>query len=222
MSTERRSPSGGVGRRRARRIVWLGGYRSDMIGTKAEALAALADGKGLRLPAARLFRPWRIRRRIPRRHDLELARRKPCGVPPLRAGPHDPGRLVDGRLDRAAHGRRNCARPAQGGRIAGLVLLAPAPDFTTELIEPTAHQEAEEARSGREWLFRGAVGLFRRAQRLYPRAVRGRRGEPRHDRADRHALPGPHPAGPGRPGRAAQPCAEAGQPSAGRRPDACR
>ena len=92
-------------------------------------------------------------------------------------------------------------KAGEDGRIAGLVLLAPAPDFTTELIEPAADQEAEEG-AGRKGLFRGAVGLFRRAQCLHQGADRGRRGEPRADRADRHALPGPHPAGPGRSRRA--------------------
>ena len=39
-------------------------------------------------------------------------------------------------------------KAGEGERIAGLVLLAPAPDFTVELIEPTADEDAE-ARPGR-------------------------------------------------------------------------
>src|SRR5690606_17980878 len=41
-------------------------------------------------------------------------------------------------------------KTGEGGRIAGLVLLAPAPDFTTELIEPalTKRQKRDLAEKG--------------------------------------------------------------------------
>ena len=144
---------------RAPGIVWLGGFRSDMTGTKAETLAGLAADTGPRLPAARLFRPRRIRRRVraTARSRSWLAKASPCSAASRRprrswsARPWAPG-------SRCAW-CEELRKAGEGGRIAGLVLLAPAPDFTTELIEPAAHQEAEEG-AGRKGLFRGAVGLF--------------------------------------------------------------
>ena len=155
------------------------------------------------LPAPRLFRARRIRRRVRRRHDLALARRKPRRVPSLHA---PAGRSWSAR--RWARGSRcgmveELRKAGEGERIAGLVLIAPAPDFTTELIEPQLTRSAE-ARLAEKGYLRGAVGLFRRAEHLHEGAVRGWAAEPRDDRADRHALPGPHPAGPGRSGRAAR------------------
>ena len=86
----------------------------------------------------------RWRRAAARRHDLALARRKPCGVPSLRAGPRDTGRLIDGRLDRVADGR-GTAQGGPGGRIAGLVLIAPAPDFTSRADRAEAHRKQRKA-----------------------------------------------------------------------------
>ena len=53
----------------------------------------------------------------------------------LRQGPAGAGRLLDGRLARAAAGARaQAAREPAPGSIAGLVLIAPAVDFTEELM----------------------------------------------------------------------------------------
>ena len=60
-------------------------------------------------------------------------------------------------------------KAGEGGRIAGLVLLAPAPDFTAELIEPALTRSAE-ARPGREGLFRGKVRIFAEPN-IYTRAL---------------------------------------------------
>ena len=58
-------------------LFWLGGFNSDMQGTKAIALDAWAAEQEPRLRPVRLFRPWRIRRRVRRRHHRALAGREP-------------------------------------------------------------------------------------------------------------------------------------------------
>ncbi len=119
-------------------VVWLGGYKSDMLGTKAEALAAWAAANG------RAFL----------RHDYS-------------GHGESGGAFADGTISKwLAESLAVFARFAQGpqilvgssmgawialrmvqelnragdkrvaGRVAGLVLVAPAPDFTAELVEP--------------------------------------------------------------------------------------
>jgi pimeloyl-ACP methyl ester carboxylesterase len=120
---------------RAPGLVWLGGYRSDMTGTKAETLDAWAAASGHEFT----------------RHDYS-------------GHGESGGRFEDGTISRwlgeslavfraFAHGRQILVGSSMGGwialrmiqelrmagegdRIAGLVLIAPAPDFTMELVEP--------------------------------------------------------------------------------------
>ena len=120
-------------------LLWLGGYKSDMQGTKAQALARLGGAPGPGLRAVRLFRARRIRRRVHRRHDRPLARRDACGVRCLLPRTADRDRLVDGRLagapsgPRAARAQRS-SQQANAANVSGLVLVAPAIDFTEELM----------------------------------------------------------------------------------------
>jgi pimeloyl-ACP methyl ester carboxylesterase len=116
-------------------LVWLGGYKSDMIGTKAEHLDAWAERSGHEFT----------------RHDYS-------------GHGESGGRFEDGTISRwlaeslavfhaFTRGRQilvgssmggwialrmiqELRRTGDGDRIAGLVLIAPAPDFTMELIEP--------------------------------------------------------------------------------------
>src|SRR5690606_29064841 len=115
-------------------LVWLGGYRSDMKGTKAEALDRWAEETG------RAFL----------RHDYS-------------GHGESGGAFEDGTISRwlaqslaifrsFTQGRQILVGSSMGAwialrmaqelrrageeRIAGLVLLAPAPDFTAELVEP--------------------------------------------------------------------------------------
>ena len=147
-----------------------------------------------------------------------LARASPCSA--LRRRPADPGRLVDGRLDRAAHGRRNLRKAGEGGRVAGLVLLAPAPDFTIELVEPKLTRSSRSATSPTKGYFEEPSEYSPRAQHLHARADRGRPRNrvmtgPIDTHCPVHILQGMR-----RSRRALRPCAEAGQPPAGRRRDA--
>jgi pimeloyl-ACP methyl ester carboxylesterase len=117
-------------------IIWLGGFNSDMRGTKAERLAALAQKHG----------------HLYVRFDYS-------------GHGESGGKFSDGTIsswladaeaviDQFAHSRRlvlvgssmgawialrlvqNIIAENQQHRLSGLVLLAPAPDFTSELIEP--------------------------------------------------------------------------------------
>lgn len=115
-------------------IVWLGGYKSDMLGTKAEALATWALDKGLAFV----------------RHDYS-------------GHGESGGAFVDGTISKwldqsiavfskfttgpqilvgSSMGAWIALRMVQElnkagqQRVAGLVLIAPAPDFTVELVEP--------------------------------------------------------------------------------------
>ena len=110
----RRTPDRGAcsGPAHAPGMFWLGGFKSDMKGTKAVALDDWAASARPRHHPLRLFRPRRIRRRIRRRHDRPLAGGQPRGVRGLLPRPAGGGRLLDGRLARAAAGAR--ARAARG------------------------------------------------------------------------------------------------------------
>jgi pimeloyl-ACP methyl ester carboxylesterase len=116
-------------------LVWLGGYRSDMIGTKAEALDTYAADKGLSCL----------------RHDYS-------------GHGESGGKFIDGTISRwleeslavfeqfsngpqilvgSSMGAWVALRMAQElvalgktDRLQGLLLLAPAPDFTHELMMP--------------------------------------------------------------------------------------
>ena len=94
----RRAPSGG--RKSGTRLAW----RVPLGHARHQGRDARRAGRrtGPRLHAARLFRPWRIGRRLRRRHDLEMAQAKHRGVRALHDRPADPGRVLDGRLDRVA------------------------------------------------------------------------------------------------------------------------
>ena len=99
-------------------LVWLGGYRSDMTGTKAVELDALAANAGLGCHPLRLFRPRRSGGEF---RDGTISRWLEEALAVLdhdqRRSGH-PRRLVDGRLDRASAGRRNCASTWRRPRCA--------------------------------------------------------------------------------------------------------
>lgn len=142
-------PAGRIAYRRSRgaspAVVWLGGFKSDMTGTKAEAIAAWAEAEG------RAFL----------RFDYSGH------------GASD-GRFDDGTIsawlddalaaiDALAQGPLVLVGSSMGGwiaalaalqrrdRVAGIVFIAPAPDFTEELIwnRMTGAERDELLRRGR-------------------------------------------------------------------------
>lgn len=134
---------------RAPGLVWLGGYRSDMLGTKAETLSTWAAGHGhafLRFDysghgeSGGVFAEGTISKWL----DESLAAfRSLTSGPQVLVGSSMGGwialRLV-----------QELRKAGEGERIAGLVLLAPAPDFTAELIEPalTKKQQRDLEKQG--------------------------------------------------------------------------
>ncbi len=116
-------------------LVWLGGYRSDMSGTKAVVLDALAETLGsasIRFDysghgvSGGEFRDGTISRWLEESIAV-IDATSPKSV--ILVGSSMGGwialRLV-----------QELKKRATGPKIAGLVLIAPAPDFTSELIEP--------------------------------------------------------------------------------------
>jgi pimeloyl-ACP methyl ester carboxylesterase len=134
-------------------VVWLGGYRSDMAGTKAEALAgwAIANGRAyLRFDyfghgeSSGDFREGTITRwRLDALAVLD--------------------ELVDGDIvlvGSSMGGWLAClAAMAQPERIRALVLIAPAADFTSRLMEPSLDDAARAAiQTDGVWLHPSAYG----------------------------------------------------------------
>jgi pimeloyl-ACP methyl ester carboxylesterase len=116
-------------------LVWLGGYRSDMKGTKAEALDAWC------LETGRAFL----------RHDYSghgesggafsdgtISRWLAESLAVFRANASGPQILVGSSMGGwiALRMVQELQKAGEGGRVAGLLLIAPAPDFTSELVWP--------------------------------------------------------------------------------------
>jgi pimeloyl-ACP methyl ester carboxylesterase len=115
-------------------VVWLGGYKSDMLGTKAEALSAWASREGRAFlrhdysghgESDGAFADGTISKWLA--ESLAVFRRFSNGKQILVGS--SMGAWIALRMVREL-------RKAGDARVAGLVLLAPAPDFTVELIEP--------------------------------------------------------------------------------------
>lgn len=130
-------------------IVWLGGYRSDMLGTKAETLAGWAAEKGSAFlrhdysghgESGGEFAQGTISKWLG--ESLAVFHRCTAGRQVLVGS--SMGAWIALRMV------QELRKAGSGESIAGLVLLAPAPDFTAELIEPslTARQQRELARKG--------------------------------------------------------------------------
>ncbi|MBE7182967.1 MAG: alpha/beta hydrolase [Methylobacterium mesophilicum] len=119
-------------------LVWLGGYRSDMRGTKAEALAAYAQEHGLAFT----------------RHDYSghgesggdfsrgtISRWLNESLAVFQALTQGPQILVGSSMGAWIALRMAQELQAEKGRVAGLVLIAPAPDFTSDLVAPKMTEE---------------------------------------------------------------------------------
>lgn len=116
-------------------LVWLGGYRSDMTGTKAAEMDRFAAERGL--AAIRFdysghgasggdFRHGTISRWLEEALAV-LDHLSPARVVLV-------GSSMGGWI--ALRLAQEIRRRGKGPQMAGIVLLAPAPDFTTELVEP--------------------------------------------------------------------------------------
>lgn len=130
-------------------VVWLGGFKSDMSGNKAEALAAWATGHGHAFlrhdysghgKSGGTFRNGTISKWLAE------------SVAVFQAFGAERAVLVGSSMGAwiALRMLQELRRAGEGDRIAGLVLIAPAPDFTSELMEPklTRAQRADLANKG--------------------------------------------------------------------------
>ncbi len=117
-------------------IVWLGGFGSDMRGTKAERLAVFAKTQNVSFlrfdysghgESGGKFNDGTISSWL---KDAESVIAQFAGGRPLVLVGSSMGAWINLRLV------QNLIAANQQHRLAGLVLIAPAPDFTTDLVEP--------------------------------------------------------------------------------------
>lgn len=132
-------------------LVWLGGYRSDMKGTKAETLDqwTVANGRAFLRhdysghgESGGEFRDGTISRWLAQ--SLGLFRQQTKG-PQILIG-SSMGAWIALRMI------AELQKAGEGARVGGLILLAPAPDFTRELLAPRL-SEAQK----REWAEKGVL-----------------------------------------------------------------
>ena len=116
-------------------VVWLGGYKSDMLGTKAETLSDWAAKEGRAFlrhdysghgESGGAFADGTISKWLG--ESLAVFQRFTTGKQILVGS--SMGAWIALRMVQEL-------RKAGDSSVVGLVLLAPAPDFTTELVEPT-------------------------------------------------------------------------------------
>lgn len=125
---------------RAPGVVWLGGFRSDMIGTKAETLDRWAAENG----HAYLRHDYSGHGESGGRFaDGTISKWLGESLAVFRHFATGPQILVGSSMGAwiALRVVAELRRAGEGGRVAGMVLLAPAPDFTSELMEPQLTQE---------------------------------------------------------------------------------
>jgi pimeloyl-ACP methyl ester carboxylesterase len=149
-------------------VVWLGGFRSDMAGTKAETLDRWAAETGHAFTrfdysghgeSGGAFRDGTISRWLG--ESLAVLRGFTQG-PQVLVG-SSMGAWIALRMVAELH------KAGDGARIGGLVLLAPAPDFTHELMEPQLTAEQREALD-RDGLFEEPSG-YSDEPNIYTRAL---------------------------------------------------
>jgi len=125
-------------------LVWLGGYRSDMKGTKAQALDAWAEKHGISCTrhdysghgeSGGAFEEGTISRWLD--ESLSVFRRFTKGKQVLVGS--SMGAWIALRMV------QELQKAGEGGRVGGILLLAPAPDFTMELVEPKLNAAQREA-----------------------------------------------------------------------------
>jgi pimeloyl-ACP methyl ester carboxylesterase len=153
---------------RAPGLVWLGGYRSDMRGTKAEALAEWAARTG----HACLRHDYSGHGESGGRfEDGTISRWLAQSLAVFRAFTAGPQVLVGSSMGAwiALRMVQELRKAGEGERVGGLLLLAPAPDFTVELMEPqlTPAQRREIEENG----FLAEPSAYSPEPNIYTRAL---------------------------------------------------
>jgi pimeloyl-ACP methyl ester carboxylesterase len=124
-------------------VVWLGGYRSDMLGTKAETLSDWACANGRAFLRYDYSGHGESGGAFP---DGTISTWLAESLAVFEAFSKGPQILVGSSMGAwvALRMAQELRKAGRGDRVGGLVLLAPAPDFTSELIEPAlsvAHKQ---------------------------------------------------------------------------------
>ena len=116
-------------------LVWLGGYRSDMNGTKAEHLDNYAERTGRAFLRHDYSGHGQSEGSV---HDGTISQWLKQSLGVFYAQSAGPQILIGSSMGAwiALRMIEELAKAADSARIAGLVLIAPAPDFTLDLIEP--------------------------------------------------------------------------------------
>lgn len=120
-------------------VMWLGGFRSEMTGTKASALAGWAERAGRALVRFDYAGQGESSGRF---EEGTIGRWRDDALAVLDALTGGPVVLVGSSMGGWLASLVALARPE---RTAGLVLLAPAPDFTEALMRPAFPPEAHRA-----------------------------------------------------------------------------
>lgn len=120
-------------------VVWLGGFHSEMTGTKGEALAHWAAGGGRSYLRFDYFGHGQSGGRF---EDGTITRWRSDTLAAIDALTSGPLILVGSSMGGWLACLAALARPE---RVAGLVLVAPAADFTRDLLGPTLPPEAHES-----------------------------------------------------------------------------
>lgn len=125
-------------------LVWLGGYRSDMTGTKALEMDRLAAERGL---AALRFDYSGHGRSGGAFRDGTISRWLEETLAVIDAHPAAEVILVGSSMGGwiGLRAVQELARRPGAPKVRGMVLIAPAPDFTSDLIEPALKDEERRA-----------------------------------------------------------------------------
>lgn len=125
-------------------IVWLGGYRSDMLGTKAEHLSAVAAREGLGFCRLDYSGHGESEGRF---EDGTISSWLEDAAAVIESTVRGPSILVGSSM--GAWIALRLVAMARGGRalppLVGLLLIAPAPDFTEKLLLPKLSSDQREA-----------------------------------------------------------------------------
>ncbi|WP_297506443.1 alpha/beta hydrolase [uncultured Caulobacter sp.] len=120
-------------------VVWLGGFHSDMTGTKAEVLAEHAKATGGAYVRFDYFGHGESEGRF---EDGTISRWREDALAVIDELTEGPLVLVGSSMGGWLACLAAIARPE---RVKALVLIAPAPDFTEKLMEPELSAEAKAA-----------------------------------------------------------------------------
>ena len=116
-------------------LVWLGGYRSDMGGTKAAHLDAFAERTGRAFLRHDYSGHGQSEGSL---HDGTISQWVKQSLAVLHKQTSGPQVLIGSSMGGwiVLRMMEELAKTGESGRVAGLILIAPAPDFTIDLIEP--------------------------------------------------------------------------------------